>query len=257
MHDLLFTQEGSRILGHFSEPEKTPILAISPLASSRNFAGLVECFGKNKDLRARCNLILITNTLETSQANLPEEAEAITQIHRIIQQYNLQSNIRWIGLCLPGSELAEVYRIVADYHGMFVHFAYFSAFDRTILEAMYSGLPTFVSEFGGSLEILGENRGQFQVNPTDLERTAQQILEYLDQCESDSSYWQETSDWAIQQVSNHYTWRLHTQHLLLLAKMYSFWNFVFHDNRQALHRYLDTLFHLVYKPRAESVLKQN
>jgi sucrose synthase len=255
MHDLLFSQEDSNILGHFSEAGKTPILAISPLVSSRSFAGLAECFGKSQELRSRCNLILLTYTLDASQATFAEEAEAIRQLHQTIEQYDLQSHVRWIGTYLSGADLGEIYRIVADYQGLFIHFAHFSAFDRTILEAMSSGLPTFVSEFGGSLEILGENRGSLQVNPTDLERTTQQILEFIEQCESEAGYWQEISNWAIQQVNTHYTWRLHTQHLLLLAKMYSFWNFVFPGDRQALQRYLDTLFHFVYKPRAAASLR--
>jgi len=256
MHDLLFTQEDSQIAGYFDDPTKTPIFAIAPLVSAKNFTGLAECFGKSQSLRSRCNLILITTTLNASQTNCAEEAEAIAQLHNIIQQYDLHGSIRWIGMYLPGAELGEAYRIVADYRGIFVHFARYAAFGRTILEAMSSGLPTFVTEFGGSLEILGEYHNQFCINPTDLEGTSRRILDFFDQCDSDPKHWQENSDWAVQQIQNHYTWQLHTRHLLLLAKMYSFWNFVFQDDRQALLRYLDTLFHLVYKPRAEMILKR-
>ena len=256
VHDLLFTHEDSKIAGHFNDLSKTPILALAPLVSAKNFTGLAECFGKSQLLRSRCNLILITHTLDASQTSSAEEAEAIAQLHNIIQQYGLSGSIRWIGMCLPGTELGETYRIVADYRGIFIHFANFAAFGRTVLEAMSSGLPAFVSEFGGSLEILGETHSHFHVNPTDLEGTSKRILDFFDQCNLDPQYWQDNSDWAIQQIQNHYTWQLHTQHLLLLAKMYSFWNFIFQDDRQALLRYLDTLFHLVYKPRAEMILKR-
>jgi sucrose synthase len=251
VHDLLFTQENSQISGHFADPQKTPIFAIAPLASSKNFTGLAECFAQSKDLRSRCNLILITYTLDASQASSAEEAEAITQLHNILQHSDLQGSVRWIGTYLPNAEVGEAYRIIADYHGAFIHYARFSSDGRTVLEAMSCGLPTFVSEFGGCLEILGENQGHLQVNPTDLEGTARQILEFVEQCELDSSYWQENSGWAVQRIQKHYTWHLHSRHVLLLAKMYSFWNFIFQDNRKALLRYLDTLFHLVYKPRAE------
>lgn len=256
IHNLLFTQSDPQIAGHFNDLSKTPIFAIAPLVSAKNFTGLAECFGKSQLLRSRCNLILITHNLDASQANSGEEAEAIAQLHNIIQQYGLDGSIRWIGMYLPGADLGEAYRIIADYRGIFVHFAHFAAFGRTVLEAMSSGLPTFVSEFGGSLEILGETHSHFHINPTDLEGTAKRILDFFDQCKSDPQYWQDNSDWAVQQIQNHYTWQLHTRHLLLLAKMYSFWNFVFQDDRQALLRYLDTLFHLVYKPRAEMILKR-
>ncbi len=256
VHDLLFTRKDSQIAGHFNDLSKTPIFAIAPLVSAKNFTGLAECFGKSQSLRSRCNLILITHSLDASQASSAEEAEAIAQLHNIIQQYGLDGSVRWVGMYLPGADLGEAYRVVADYRGIFIHFAHFAAFGRTVLEAMSSGLPTFVSEFGGSLEILGENRGQFHINPTDLEGTSKRILDFFDQCKSDPQYWQDSSDWAIQQIQNHYTWQLHTQRLLLLAKMYSFWNFAFQDDRQALFRYLDTLFHLVYKPRSEMILKR-
>ncbi|MBW4517478.1 MAG: sucrose synthase [Timaviella obliquedivisa GSE-PSE-MK23-08B] len=256
VHDLLFTQEDPHIVGHFNDLSKTPILAIAPLVSAKNFKGLVECFGRSQPLRSQCNLILITHTLDASQANSVEEAEAIVQLHQIIQQYGLDGSVRWIGTSLPGVDLGEIYRIIADYRGIFVHFTHFAAFGRTVLEAMSSGLPTFVSEFGGSLEILGDAHDHFHLNPTDLEGTSKRILDFFDQCNLDPHYWQDNSDWAVQQIQNHYNWQLHTRHLLLLAKMYSFWNFVFQDDRQELLHYLDTLFHLVYKPRAETILKQ-
>jgi sucrose synthase len=257
LHDLLFTREHPQILGQLENSSKIPIFTIAPLVSSKNFTGLAECFGKSPDLRNRCNLILVTKTLHPAQAHSAEEAEAIVQLHNIIEQYQLQGHIRWIGMHLSGVELGESYRIIADYKGIFIHFSRFTAFGRTILEAMISGLPTFVSEFGGSLEILGTNREAFHINPTDLDGTAQKILDFLEECEAQPEYWQEISDWAIEQIHNHYTWSLHTKHLLILAKMYSFWNFIFDDNRQALLRYLDTLFHLIYKPRAEIILKEN
>ena len=257
VHDLLFTQIDPHIAGHFNDLSKTPVLAIAPLVSAKNFTGLVECFGKSEALRSRCNLILITHTLDASQASSVEEAEAIGQLHNVIQQYGLEGSVRWIGLCLPGTDLGETYRVVADYQGIFIHFAHFAAFSRTVLEAMSSGLPAFVSEFGGSLEILGETHSHFDINPTDLEGTAKRILDFFDQCSLDPQYWQDNSRWAVQQIQTHYTWQLHTRHLLLLAKMYSFWNFIFQDDRQALLNYLDTLFHLVYKPRSEMVLKRS
>jgi sucrose synthase len=179
------------------------------------------------------------------------------QLHQTIQRHDLYRHVRWIGMSIGGPDLGEAYRIMADYKGIFVHFSRFVSVGRTILEAMVSGLPTFVSEFGGALEILGEDKGEFQINPTDLEGTARHLLAFLEECETHPEHWQTVSNWAIQQIRNHYTWPLHTRKLLLLAKMYSFWNFVFQDNRQALWRYLDTLFHLIYKPRVELILKSH
>jgi sucrose synthase len=257
LSNILFTEDAPHIFGRLEHPDKTPIFAIAPLVSSKNFIGLAECFGRSAELRARCNLILITNTIDPAKAQSPDEAEAIARLHAVIDQHQLHSQIRWIGMHWSSADLGEAYRIIADRQGMFVYFALYSSFGRTILEAMVSGLPTFISEFGGSIEVLGVNHEPFHVNPTDLEGTARKLLDFLEQCETQPGYWQEVSTWAVQQIRSQYTWALHTKQLLTLAKMYSFWNFVFHDNRQALLRYLDTLFHLIYKPRSEIILKED
>jgi sucrose synthase len=42
-----------------------------------------------------------------------------------------------------------------------------------------------------------------------------------------------------------------------LAKIYGFWNYASSDNREALLRYLEALFYLGFKPRAEQLLQQH
>jgi sucrose synthase len=50
---------------------------------------------------------------------------------------------------------------------------------------------------------------------------------------------------------------MHTNQLLSLAKIFSFWNFVAPENNEARDCYMETLFHLIYKPRAEKMLQQH
>jgi glycosyltransferase involved in cell wall biosynthesis len=50
------------------------------------------------------------------------------------------------------AETGEVYRIIADRQGVFVQPALFEAFGLTVIEAMITGLPTFATQFGGSIE---------------------------------------------------------------------------------------------------------
>jgi sucrose synthase len=42
-----------------------------------------------------------------------------------------------------------------------------------------------------------------------------------------------------------------------LAKIYGFWNQTSQQNREPLMRYLEALFHLVYKPKAMQLLGQH
>jgi sucrose synthase len=253
----LFEQEDPRIIGKLSDPNKCPILAIAPVISVKNLAGLTECFGRSPELQERCNLILITNKLSVDEAINPDEAEQIQTIHNLIDQYHLHDHIRWVGSRLATDDLGEVYRSVADRQGFFVLFARFEAFGRVLLEAMISGLPVFATEFGGAVEVIEDDRYGFLINPTDLDGSARKMLEFLDRCAHDPKYWQEISERGMHRIHDEYNWTLHTRQLLLLTKLYSFWNYVHRESREALLRYLQALFFLVYKPRAEAILDQH
>ncbi|MBE9005391.1 sucrose synthase [Fortiea sp. LEGE XX443] len=255
--NLLFHSQDPQILGDLDAPDKRPIFSVATVSSIQNLTGLVECFGKNQELQKRCNLIFITSKLHPSEANKPEEAREIQRLHDIINEYNLHNHIRWLGMRLSGREIGEAYRVIADRQGIYVHFARFEAFGRSILEAMISGLPTFATQFGGALEIIENRENGFIINPTDLEKTAQTILDFLDQCENNSEHWQEVSQWMSQRIINRYNWNAHTTQLLIISKMFSFWNFVAPENNEARDRYMETLFHLIYKPRAEKILEQH
>jgi sucrose synthase len=253
IYNLLFQIQDDHVLGYLDDIHKKPILAIAPITSIKNLAGLADFFGKSQELQARCNLILLTSKLYVDEATNPEEVGEIDKLHNIIHEHHLQGKIRWIGMRLPSSHIGEVYRTIADHQGIYIHFALYEAFGRSILEAMISGLPTFATKFGGALEIMENWDNGFHLNPTDLPGTAKTILNFLDRCDANPEYWQETSQWMIERIRHKYNWNLHTEKLLLLAKMFSFWNFIAPEDNEARDRYMETLFYLIYKPRAEKI----
>jgi sucrose synthase len=254
IQSLVFSLENEQIFGHLDQPNKRPLLAVAPIDAIKNLTGLVECFGRSPELQAHCNLILVTNALEVTEEMHADEASEIAKLQALIEQYNLKGHIRWLGIRLPAGDLGAVYRSIADRRGIFVHFARFEAFGRTILEAMMSGLPTFATQFGGALEIIQDGYNGFHINPTDLDGAAEKILHFLEQCDAQPEYWQEISDRAIQHIQDKYNWSTHAQQVLLLTKVYSFWNYIDADSRDALKLYLEALFYLLYKPRAEQIL---
>jgi sucrose synthase len=254
---LLFSRDDPNIIGNLDHPDNRPILAVGSISLANNLTGLVEWFGQSPALRERCNLILVTNTLHVADASNQEEAGEIEKLHALIDHYQLQGQLRWIGMRLPGHDLGEVYRAIADGRGIFTHFARFEAFGRTILEAMVSGLPTFATQFGGSSEIIQDGINGFHINPTDFDGTTQKIIDFIHQCEINPQSWLDISERAIQHVQTQYNWQLHVKQVLLLAKIYGFWNYVSRDSREALRCYLNALFHLLYKPRAEQILEQH
>jgi sucrose synthase len=257
IQSLLFKQENRQIFGHLSQPDLRPILAVAKIATVKNLAGLIECFGRSPELQKECNLILVTDALEVGDVSNSDAVRELAKLHTLIYQYNLHGNIHWLGMHLANSDLGEVYRAIADRQGIFVHFAKFEPFGRTILEAMISGLPTFATEFGGSLEIIQDGINGLHINPLDLDGTAKKILQFLNQCQSDREYWTQISELAIQRIQEQYNWQNHTQKLLLLAKIYSYWDCIYADNREARQLYLEALFYLLYKPRAEQILVEH
>ncbi|MGB8698697.1 MAG: sucrose synthase [Thermosynechococcaceae cyanobacterium] len=248
--DLLFTRSDPQILGYFKDPHKRPMLNFAPINAVKNLTGLVECFGQSRELQAYCNLVILTGKLHPEEAINAEEKGEIETLHHLIQQYQLEGRIRWIGMPLSNLDLGEAFRVMADRQGIFVHYARFEPFGLTILEAMTSGLPTFASQFGGPAEIIEDNINGFLINPTNLVETAQRIVEFLEQCNAHPEYWAQFSSQAIHRVQDRYSWKTHTTKLLALANLFWFWNQLAPHNREALFRYLELIFHFLYKPRA-------
>ncbi|KYC36832.1 sucrose synthase [Scytonema hofmannii PCC 7110] len=258
IEEMLFTLEDpTEIFGTLDDPNKRPLFSMARLDRIKNLTGLAECFGQNKELQKHCNLILIAGKLRVEESGDNEERDEIVKLYRIIEKYNLQGKIRWLGVRLTKSDSGEVYRVIGDRQGIFVQPALFEAFGLTILESMISGLPTFATQFGGPLEIIQDKVNGFYINPTNLEETADKILEFFKRCEQNSNYWNEISQRAIERVYSTYTWKIHTSKLLSLARIYGFWNFISKENREDLLRYIEALFYLIYKPRAQQLLEQH
>jgi len=256
--ETLFTLEDpGQIFGKLDDPSKRPLFSMARLDRIKNLTGLAECFGQSKDLQEHCNLILVAGKLRTEETTDNEERDEIIKLYHIIDEYNLHGKIRWLGLRLSKSDSGEIYRVIADHKGIFVQPALFEAFGLTILEAMISGLPTFATQFGGPLEIIQDKVNGFYINPTNLDETATKILDFVTKCEHNPDYWETISQKAIDRVYSTYTWKIHTNKLLTLARIYGFWNFTSKENREDLLRYLESLFYLIYKPRAQQLLEQH
>lgn len=258
LDEILFNLEDpNQIFGKLDDPNKRPLFSVARLDRIKNLTGLAECFGKSQELQEHCNLILVAGKLRVEESGDNEERDEIIKLYQIIEQYNLYGKIRWLGIRLSKSDSGEIYRVIADRKGVFVQPALFEAFGLTILEAMVSGLPTFATQFGGPLEIIQDRVNGFYINPTNLEETASKIYEFVTKCEQKPDYWDAISRQGIDRVYSTYTWKIHTTKLLSLARIYGFWNFTSKENREDLLRYLEALFYLIYKPKAQQLLEQH
>lgn len=258
LEELLFTLEDpAQVYGRLDNPAKRPLFSMARLDRIKNLTGLAECFAKSEELQEHCNLILVAGKLRTEDSTDHEEIDEIEKLYRIIDEYNLHGKIRWLGVRLPKGDSGEIYRIIADHQGIFVQPALFEAFGLTILESMITGLPTFATRFGGPLEIIQNKVNGFLINPTHLEEMAGIILEFISKCDQNPNYWNEISNRAIERVYSTYTWKIHTTRLLSLAKIYGFWNYTSSEEREDMIRYIEALFYLLYKPRAQALLEEH
>jgi len=258
LQELLFTlDDPSQVYGTLDDPSKRPLFSMARLDRIKNLTGLVECFGKSEALQERCNLIIVAGKLRVEDSTDNEEKDEIVKLYRLLEQYDLNGKFRWLGVRLAKSDSGEIYRVIADHQGVFVQPALFEAFGLTILEAMISGVPTFGTQFGGPLEIIQDKKNGFLINPTQLEEMAQKILDFVSKCDQNPSYWEEIAHQGIERVYSTYTWKIHTTRLLSLARIYGFWNYNSKENREDIMRYIETLFHLIYKPGAQKILEEH
>jgi sucrose synthase len=255
---LLFTQDdSSQIYGSLDDPTKRPLFSMARLDRIKNLTGLAECFGRSQALQERCNLILIAGKLRTEDTTDHEEASEIEKLYSIIDQYNLHGKIRWLGVRLSKGDSGEIYRIIADRQGVFIQPALFEAFGLTILESMITGLPTCATRFGGPLEIIQDKVNGFYINPTQLDEMADIIHDFVTKCDHNPNYWNQISEQAMQRVFSTYTWKIHTSKLLTLSRIYGFWNYTSKEKREDMLRYIESLFYLLYRPRAQALLEQH
>jgi sucrose synthase len=258
LDQLLFTDDDpAQVFGKLDDPNKRPLFSMARLDRIKNLSGLVECFGQSPELQEHYNLIFIAGKLREDESDDAEEIAEMRKLYELIERHNLQGKFRWLGVRLPKVDSGEVYRVIADRRGVFVQPALFEAFGLTILEAMISGLPTFGTQFGGPLEIIQDKINGFYINPTNLEEMAQKLVDFATKCEQNPDYWLEISNQGMERVYSTYTWNIHTSRLLSMAKTYGFWNYSSQENREDMLRYLESLFYLIYKPRAQAMLAEH
>ncbi len=252
----LFEEESPDIFGYLNDPDQVPIFTMARLDRIKNITGLIEAFGQHPELRKHCNLILAAGTIHLEESSDNEERREIQRMYDLIGTYGLHGHIRWLP-SVPKAETGEVYRIIADCRGVFVQPALFEAFGLTILEAMQCGLPTFGPIFGGPSEIIEDGKSGFLMNTSKPELIADVLWDFMKDCQIDENCWQQISQNSMTRVGEKFTWRLYSEKLIRLTKLYGFWRYT--ESREGMikmDRYCDLLYHLFFKARADAMEKR-
>ncbi|HET9948551.1 MAG TPA: sucrose synthase, partial [Longimicrobiales bacterium] len=245
------TRAGHR--GTFADPGKPILFAMSRLDSIKNTAGLLEWYAKSDELREEANLLVVGGCLDVEGSTDDDEREQIERMHRLFDEHGLDPSARWVEMQTDKTRVGELYRVVADSRGAFVQPALFEAFGLTVIEAMSSGLPVFATRFGGPLETIEDGVSGFHIDPTRGDEAASKMATFLRAARQHPSVWERVSEAALRRVEERYNWPLYASTLLELSRVYGFWRYISHIDRQETRRYLDMFYGLMYRPLAAAV----
>ena len=251
---MIFQADYPGARGQLANQDKPLLFTMARLDRIKNITGLVEWYGQSQALRDQVNLVVVAGYIDAGQSTDAEEQQQIGRMHELMNHYQLDGDMRWLGLRLEKNFTGELYRYIADHRGAFVQPALFEAFGLTVIEAMTSGLPTFATWFGGPLEIIENGASGFHIDPNHGDRAAASIAEFFARCRAEPDYWQRISDGAVQRVQRRYTWELYAERMMTLSRIYGFWKYVTNLERDETRRYLQMFYGLQYRPLAEKLL---
>ncbi|UCE75789.1 MAG: sucrose synthase [Gammaproteobacteria bacterium] len=241
------------IRGVLTDTDKPLLFTMARMDHIKNITGLVDWYGASAELREQANLLVISGHVDPDRSGDTEEREQIGRMHDLMNHYELDGQVRWLGLHLEKPLAGEIYRFVADRRGAFVQPALFEAFGLTVIEAMSSGLPTFATCFGGPLEIIEDGTSGFHIDPNHGERASARMAAFFARCTEDPDYWKRLSDGGLQRVAERYTWARYAERMMTLSRIYGFWKYVSDLERAETQRYLQMFYGLQFRPLAEQL----
>jgi sucrose synthase len=255
--ELIFGDPESQARGKLLEPDKPILFTMARLDRIKNITGLVEWYGKSERMRKLANLFVVAGHIHPDQSSDREEREQIQKMHQLMDEYQLDGHVRWLGKHLEKNLAGELYRYIADNQGAFIQPALFEAFGLTVIEAMACGLPTFATQYGGPLEIIENNISGFHLDPNNTDASIEMIVSFLEKCNEEKDYWEKISIGSIERVESRYTWKLYAERMMTLSRVYGFWKYVTNLERDETRRYLEMFYGLQYRPLAEKVGKKS
>jgi sucrose synthase len=254
IEQLLFGQDtDAEIRGVLADTEKPPLFSMARMDRIKNITGLVRWYGECPALRDEVNLVLVSGHIDPARSSDAEEREQIELMHGLMDEYQLDGQVRWLGKHLNKDLAGELYRVIAEHRGGFVQPALFEAFGLTVIEAMTTGLPTFATCFGGPSEIITDGVSGFHVDPNHGPLAAERIAAFFAGARQNPASWDKIAAAAIDRVEQHYTWARYAERMMTLSRVYGFWKYVTDLERAASRRYLEMFYGLQFRPLAQAM----
>ena len=191
------------------QPQKPLILALSRPDPKKNIVTLVEAYGESEELQKAANLVVVAGNRDDIQEMEPAARGVLNEILLAIDKHDLYGKVAYPKHHRP-EEVAELYRLAAAGHGVFVNPALTEPFGLTLIEAAACGLPIVATEDGGPVDIIGNCANGYLIDPLDKIAMAASILELL----NDREIWRRLSRNGIRGVRQHYSWKAHAENYL-------------------------------------------
>jgi sucrose-phosphate synthase len=189
----------------WAKPGKPFILALCRPDHRKNITGLIDAYGRDKDLQAIANLAIFAGIRSNIRKMEENEQAVLTDMLLQMDKYDLYGK-----LAIPkkhnfAKEVPELYRLCAENRGVFVNPALIEPFGITLIEASACGLPIVATQEGGPRDIVENcNNGEL-VDVADHEALAAALRSLL----VDQEAWDTASNNGINGVRRHYSWHAH------------------------------------------------
>ncbi len=192
-----------------TEPHKPIILALSRLDQRKNVISLVEAYGESAALQKLANLVVCLGS-RTDMRELANGPRAILlNLFMAIDRYDLYGKIAYPQR-VTAEDLPVLYRLAALSGGVFVNPALTEPFGLTLIEAAASGLPVVATEDGGPIDIIGNCKNGYLIDPLDRADIEAKILQVLE----DRDSYAQMAQQGLAGVRQHYTWAAHVERYL-------------------------------------------
>lgn len=195
-------QEIARFLTH---PDKPMILAISRPDRRKNIAGLVEAYGRDKELQSLANLVIFAGVRKDIERMDDNEREVLTELLFAMDRYDLYGKLALPKKHDPETDIPELYRLAARGRGVFINPALVENFGLTLIEAAACGLPIVSTNFGGPNDIVANCQNGILVDSSDRAHIQRALKKLL----VDDTFWQRCSHNGVLGVQQHYVWSTH------------------------------------------------
>ncbi|MDH3347045.1 MAG: HAD-IIB family hydrolase [Desulfobulbaceae bacterium] len=186
-------------------PHKPFILALCRPDKRKNIHGLIEAYGKSRELQAIANLAIFAGIRKDIQVMGDNEKSVLTDMLLMMDYYDLYGK-----LAIPKkhdfeSEVPELYRLCAESGGVFINPALVEPFGLTLIEASACGLPIVATNDGGPVDIVKNCTNGILVDVSKIDTMGKALINIL----ADRIKWDDFSCGGINGVRNHYSWQTH------------------------------------------------